>query len=269
MSKQTDKLNDLLKSFGLSSEEASIYLFLLKEGQKSALEISKNVKMGRTKVYRILEELTGKGLVNEKLDELGKKFEASSIDKLEMLVSEKEAELENLKSSKDEIFKELEFFKGKTDEKSKTLYYTGAEGLKQITWNSLKAKKELYIFEIGQSMTPFTGEKFSEKVREELVLRKIFTYQLTNFKRIEPYTQIEQLVENFWEVRYIDPKELSLDFELLIYNNVVALYTYRNDEYFGVEIYNNDLASMQRQLFEFVWSKAAKMKIGKGGRAEV
>ncbi|MFC1780258.1 helix-turn-helix domain-containing protein, partial [Patescibacteria group bacterium] len=139
MSKQTDKLSRLLKPFGLNEEESSIYLVLLEKGTNSALEISRLLHMGRTKVYRILEKLTEKNLINEIMDESGKKFEASSIDKLEMMIGEKENELEKLKESKDEIFKELEFFKGKKSKKSKTLYYSGLNGLKQITWNSLKA----------------------------------------------------------------------------------------------------------------------------------
>jgi sugar-specific transcriptional regulator TrmB len=269
MSDQTDKLKNLLKPFGLNDEESSIYLILIEKGANSALEISRLLHMGRTKVYRILDKLIKKSLVNEKMDDSGKRFEASSIDKLEMMIEEKENELEKLKESKKRIFKELSFFKAKDDKKSKALYYSGKEGLKQITWNSLKAKDTLYIFEMGQSMTPFTGIKFSEKVREELIVRKIFTKQLTNYKKIEAYTKLKQYPKDWWEVRYIDPKELSLDFELLIYNDTVAIYTYKNEEYFGVEIYNEDLAKMQKQMFNFIWSKGKKMKIGKGGEAKV
>lgn len=269
MSDQSDNTQNLLEQFGLSQGESSIYLFLLKEGTKSALELSRGLRIGRTKVYRLLESLASKNLVNEKLDEVGKKFEASSIDKLEMLLKEKEAELEKLKESKEKILKKLSFFEGKRDKKSKILYYSGHEGLKQITWNSLKAKGVIYVFEMGQSMNPFTGKRFAEKVREEFYLRKIITKQLTNFEKIEPYTNVEQYVKHYWEVRYIDPKELSLDFELVIYNDIVAIYTYKENECFGVEIHNKDLVRMQKQIFEYMWEKAKKMKVEKGGKAEV
>lgn len=271
MSDQTDNTQELLKQFGLSDDGSKIYLFLLKKGVKSALEISRELKMGRTKIYRIVENLNKMGLVKEKFDDLGKKFEASTYKQLEMILKEKETELEKLRETKEKVFEKLKTFQKPTsDKKSKVLYYHGVDGLKQITWNSLIAKGELNIFEISEGMHPFTGKKFAEKMREEYFLRKIFTKQLTNIKKFEPFTNVEQYVECCWKVRFIDPKALSMDFELLIYNDVVAIYDYKKqDDVWGIEIYNRDLAHMQKQIFAFLWSSAKKMKIGKDGGAEV
>ena len=68
------------------------------------------------------------------------------------------------------------------------------------------------------------------------------------------------------EVRYIEETALKIDFEVLVYNNVVTIYTYQK-ELFGIEIYNSSLARMQKQLFQFVWNSAKEMKVGKGGKA--
>jgi sugar-specific transcriptional regulator TrmB len=262
-----DKLETLLSNFGLKPEEVEIYIFLLKNGEQTVLEVARNVTSSRTKVYRILEDLDKQGFVTIVMSDRGKRFKANSPEKLDLIISAKEEEIQKLKKSKEELIKQLPFFIPKSDKKSKVLYYEGKEGLRQITWNSLKADGELRIFEIGQTMDSFTTEEFAEKVREEFMIRKVYIYQLTNFEKIEPYTNLQQFADNWWEVRYIDPKELSLNFEMVIYNDVLAMYTYRDNEAFGIEIQNSDLVRMQVQIFDFLWSKGRRMKIGKGGKA--
>jgi len=267
MSDQTDRLSKHLEPFGLSGEEASIYLLLLQQGSKSALEISRKLHIGRTKVYRLLEELTKDGLVTIKVDEIGKKFEAKSYKQLEMLLKDKEYEVEKLKKSKGKIFDELASIRGKVDKSSKVLYYTGKEGLKQVTWNSTKAKAKLYIFEI-LDMSAFLDYGFCEKVRLEFVKNRVKVNELTNQKSMPGWTNIEEFVKKYWRCRYIDPKELEMKFEMLLYNDVYAMYSFQNKDIFCVEIYNENLAKMQKQIFEYMWRKAKRMKVGKGGSAK-
>lgn len=88
MSDQTDSLAGSLTPFGLSLEEAKVYLFLAQSGIFSALQISREVHMARTKVYRILDKLIAKKLVSVGLDDMGKKFGANSYQGLELLVKE-------------------------------------------------------------------------------------------------------------------------------------------------------------------------------------
>jgi len=261
MSDQTDNLAGLISPFGLSPEEGRIWLLLGEKGTMSALQLSRNLHLGRTKVYRILDKMITSNLVSQKMDDMGAKFMASSFKELEMLLTKREAETAALRESLPMIYGQLETHWGQGAGKSKVLYYTGLSGLEQVTWNSLSAKNELRIYEVEQDMTAFLPDKFSEKIREELVFNKIKTLQLTNKKHIEPYTKVVELVRKWWEVRYLDPKELGLGFECLIYNDVVAFYNFSGEEKFCVEIHNERLAQMQRQLFDFVWRKAEKMKI--------
>ncbi|MBD3362990.1 hypothetical protein GF362_04690 [Candidatus Dojkabacteria bacterium] len=272
LSDQTDRsfnqIKQKLLKFGLNRDEISVYLFLIQNDLQSALQISRKTRIGRTKVYRLLKNLIGKGLVKEVLASRGKKFQIESLKNLDLILIEKENELAELKTSKQELLKKLEEIKLGSSKSSKTFYYEGPEGLKQITWNSLEAKDEICIFEISEGMHPFTGEEFAEKMRLEIVKRGIVTRQLTNIQHFDPYTNIQAYIDKHHKLRYIDPDDLKMDFELLIYNNVVAIYTYI-DEAFGVELHNENLARMQKQLFNFVWKKAQKMKLRKGGRADL
>ena len=84
------------------------------------------------------------------------------------------------------------------------------------------------------------------------------------------FTDVKELIEKYDKFRYVSPTDLKINFEVLIYNDVYATYTYKGDEIFCVEIYNPQLAEMQKQLFDFIWSGAKKMQfVDERGGAEV
>ena len=65
---------------------------------------------------------------------------------------------------------------------------------------------------------------------------------------------------DLWECRYLDPKELDMNIEIVVYNNTVVMYQFKSKEIFCVEISNEDLAKTMKNLFDFVWLRARKMK---------
>jgi sugar-specific transcriptional regulator TrmB len=260
MSLQTDNIKKSLKLLGLSNEEIELYLALLAKSPESALELSRKLSIGRTKVYRLLDLLQTKGLVNTLVDEYGNKFEANPPTQIELLLKEKEVELEKLKSNAPKIIQELESLQPQAFGETKVVYYKGVEGLKQITWNSLKAKDGIRIYEIS-NMEGFLDKEFSEKVRFELLQRKIFDCQLTNLTYSPPFTIYSEYVRNYWDYRYIDPKILNIQIETLVYNDTYAMYSYEEGEIFGVEIHNKKLAQMQKQIFDIVFATAKKITI--------
>lgn len=267
MSDQTDILTRTLSAFGLSPEEAQIYLHLLGKGLLSALQISRNIRMARTRVYRLLDKLVRRGLVRQKFDTLGLKFMASPYNQLELLLAERQSELDSLKATMPALFAQLAGLSARQSG-SKVLYYHGVDGLKHVTWNSLRARGTLRIYEVSSSMTAFLPAEFSEKVRGELVRHHIYTKQLTNIAHMEPWTDIPDAVR-LWTPRFFSQKELAIKSEVLMYNTVTAMYHYLNKDIFCVEIENADLARMQIQVFDFIWRHATPMKkIGERGEAK-
>ena len=269
MSDQTDILTRTLARFGLTTEEAGIYLCLLETGAKSALELSRNLHMARTRVYRLLDKLGERGLVTQKFASLGLKFTASPYKQLELLLAERQSELESIKAALPALYAQLGMMSVQTAG-SKVLYHHGVDGLKHVTWNSLRARGKLLIYEVSASMTAFLPQEFSEKVREELVTNKIHTLQLTNIAHMSPWTKVKDAAGTYWTPRFIAPKELLIKSEVLIYNDVTAIYHYLNNDIFCVEIVNADLAHMQSQIFDFIFRHATPMKkIGTYGEAKI
>jgi sugar-specific transcriptional regulator TrmB len=259
MSEQTDNYINLLKPFGLSNNEANIYLYLLQKSYTTALQISKVLNISRTKVYRLLDKLQEKQLVQFKLDDRGMKFGATNPEKLTQIIIEKQQEIEKLKKTLPSLLPHLNNLTSQVSNKnSKVLYYKGIKGLKQVSWNALKANKILRVFEV-EHISDFLPLEFAENFRKEQVKKKITTRDLTNKNKRKAFTKITELIQNYNQFRYISPDKLKINFETLIYNNIYATYTYKDNEVFCVEIYNQNLADMQKQLFDFIWNNAQPM----------
>lgn len=261
MSEKLDTIISLLTQFGVSEIEAKIYLEILSGRGDTALAISRHLKLARTKVYRLLDNLIARGLVITRLGERGAKFTALAQDQLDLLLSDREHELDKLKSSLPALQSQLAAFSLRGESpKSQVLYYHGLDGLKQVTHNSLKAKGELLTYELS-TMNAFLSYKEAEDFRQKFVANKIVSRTLTNATHLEAWTDIPEIVEHFWEIRHLAPRGNPFQFEILIYNDVYCMYRYAGEEIFCVEIHNQELADMQRQLFEYLWSGAKKFKI--------
>ena len=91
-----DSLLASLLEFGLTQNQARVYLFLSKNTSKSAPEISKSLKIPRTETYHLLNGLQSKGIT---IAAFGKptKFQAVPFDKsINILVSNERTRLDEL-----------------------------------------------------------------------------------------------------------------------------------------------------------------------------
>ena len=201
-----------------------------------------------------MDRLYSLGLVDQVVKDRGLVFYATSYDSLQKLFLEQKSKINELEVLLPGMISTLEREKGLLEKEYQQItYYKDLKGLKQITWNSLRAHKEILIFEMVSNMSEFMDQEFSEEVRREIVKRKIRVRQITNYKKIKAFTKVTDKVIKYWEPRYVDPKTLKLSYEVLIYNDVVSLYSYKNKNFSGLEIKSKSLADMQKQMFEFVW----------------
>jgi sugar-specific transcriptional regulator TrmB len=225
--------------------------------------------MGRTKVYRLLDKLKEKQLVEFKFDQRGMKFGASSPQKFQQLLIDKEQQLASLQKSLPGLLEQLSLLQQRAASDSKVLYYEGIEGLKQVNYNITKTKDILRVFEV-EHMESFLPVEFSENIRRKIVENKIQTRDLTNKKSFPGFTDVKGLISDLSQFRYLDPQKLRISFEALIYNDVYATYSYKSNKIFCIEIHNQELAAMQKQLFDFIWEEAEIMEfIDERGGARV
>ena len=154
-------------------------------------------------------------------------------------------------------------------DKPKIIQYEGKEGLLKVYQNSLSAKKEIFIYEISYaSLHMFLEKSKAEEIRKEYLKKGLKIKEITNQPFHETYSEVKGFHERVMEIRYIDPSRLKIDTELFIYNNVVVYY---NLEFplWAVEIYDSNLANIQKKLFEYIWNQGERPVMGKDGRSSM
>ena len=256
--------------YGLEIDDAKVYLNLLENSESSALEISRGVGMARTRVYRILDKLVQKRLVVLKQANSGYRFVAGDPGRVEELITQKEVEVQELKNGVVELVEDMKSMVGMAKSNSKVLYYQGQRGLSQVNWNLLRAESGLLSYEIATA-DAYLPLVEAEKLRQGIVDRKVMIRTITNKTKIEPFTKVRELAKSYWQVKNIDEKVLKINADVFVYNDVYTWCQYAGGgEVFCVEIYNENMANMQRQLFESLWMRAKQMKIiGVEGEARV
>lgn len=92
-----------LESLGLSQFDAQVYVFLGKRGPQKARDVSKSLRIPKQRLYLILKNLQGKGIVNFTLEHPAK-FSAVSFEKvLDLFVKAKMEEAQRIQQGKTEI----------------------------------------------------------------------------------------------------------------------------------------------------------------------
>ncbi len=251
-----------LEKYGFTENEAKVYVHLSQAGYPaSVLQIARALKLGRTPVYNALDWLEDKRVVIKTITDAGHSYAAAPANSLENYWKLKTARVNGLGEQLPALVATLEKLAAPADYRSQINYFTGRYGIEQITYNSLRAENDLYIYEVNADMTAFTNQETAERFRKVWVERGTKIHQLTNSVRFEDFTDVEAMVTGFWDVRHINPEVLQINFETLIYNDTVAFYSYVGDDAFGVEIVNPSLAQMQKQIFRAIQKLATPFEI--------
>lgn len=250
-----------LSSFGVTGDEQKVYLCLLRRGELIPSVLSRETGINRTTLYRILESLTLKGLISEVMKYKSRKFKPAPPEQLNLIITQKEAELSHLKQELPKLSQELTHIIPPIYTATYVLYFKGRQGLRQLLYNTLNAKSEVVGFGYG-NWNDGVGYQFTEKLRHEYVTKNIKAREILNkLDEHGSFTKIPDYFNVVYKHRCISNKILLITHDTYIYNDVFAFYHTVNGEYFGVEIHNEAIAHTQKQLFEIIWKLAIKNKV--------
>jgi hypothetical protein len=177
---------------------------------------------------------------------------------LQILLSEREQQLRGLQAELEYLEQQLQEPADKTHT-TRVQLYRGFEGNKQMFWNQTKAKGEALCI-LYETMQTRTNLAFFERwVRRcnELglsyrgLISDHFLEDLQNWYGRHSNERLEH-----WDSRYLPPSIFPITHSTVVYDNVTSYYNWRGGETFGVEIYNQEIADMQRNIFEMLWTKS-------------
>lgn len=243
------ELVETLQRFGLTKNEASVYLSLLQLGPSPVLAIARRTGLKRPTIYLILDELIGHGFAALVPQEKKKLFIALPPDRFEEKL-ERQTELIR------QVLPELTALYRTQTAKPAIQIFESREGImnvyKEIT--NFKASEILGFFSIEAIPQEFqeTFDVFIRSLKEKrMTLREIvYTKNKQHF-----YIQKTKNMPNH-KIRFTDPKNKFVT-DNFIYGNKVALFSFKKR--FAVVIESEDVIKSLRALFELAWQSTERM----------
>lgn len=242
---------------GLASEMADIYLALHAYGPQSISELSRHAGVERTRIYRLMDDLTSSSLIEVETHYKKSVFRAAPISNLQILITKKEQELKDLQSDLNQLEQKLAGWSNHSPA-TRVQFYKGIEGVKQMYWNETKASTENLSI-LHENMQIRTNVSFFERWAHAcnergLTFRGIIN---DNFIRTQQEWYGEHSNERLasWVSRYLPDSVFLISHSVIVYDDVTAYYNWKDGEIFGVEMYNQEIADSQRQFFEMLWSQ--------------
>lgn len=238
-------LEETLRKIGLSESEASVYLACLLAGSNSVKEISKHTKIERTNLYRVIERLQKKGLVEVVYQGLKKNYKAVNPNVLSGILQKTEEEFKNALPNLVSLYSDSESIKIKISKGEKSLvqeynsllhilskddfYYviSNLEKWKNLDFYNQKdfinkrIKKDIFIKMIAQnSETAVYNQRFEKNFRQQVkILKDTFPLQIDVV---------------------ITPKKIII----VTFSNPITIYT----------IEDRNLILSYKTFFEIMWS---------------
>ncbi len=259
--KQIETIKKYLQKLDIEPETTDVYIELIKLGPSSALQLTRETKITRTQIYRHLEHLQALGLASAEKLSYGTLFRALPLANIEGTIANKEAENAAIRRNLGTMSDILAAISGTGGPKATIQHYYGQAGLKQVNWNLTKADKEFKVFEAAH-LSQHLDKAFARRCRERYIEKGLSSYDLTNSPSVSR-KDLEPVDITKSHSRYVDPKVLTINFEMYMYNDVVTLVDYSKDQPMALEIHHPALKMMMEQLFDSIWATSKPLKIQK------
>lgn len=250
---------------GLSDKEALIYAALAELGGAFPSKLAEITKLNRSTTYKILLDLSVKGLVNE-IKKKNKLY--YQIEKPENLIRYAKGQVtianDNLESAT-KLIPELEGLYSNFTSKPKITYHEGPEGILAIYGDHIAVKKKYEMLAIAYAteLEVVLPSKFFENYRRTkekigITTRGIITDSAMNATFVDRlYAGYKkEIVPN---VRLVPGGEFPFKGEMTLYGtNKVSIVNFNQEHRTGIIIEDETIYNMMRTIFELAWKGAGK-----------
>jgi predicted transcriptional regulator len=248
---------------GLAQEIADIYLALYSSGPQTISELSRTSGVERTRVYRLLDTLMERNLIEVESRYKRGVIKAAPVANLNILISKREEELKNLQDELS-LIEQVLTRNSLSSPATRVQFYSGPEGAKQMFWNQTKARSETHSILLENMQINTDAAFFKRWVhacnQADLQMYSVFGDAFIESQRKWYATRSNERLKH-WEGRHVTADTFTIKHSTIIYDDVVGYFNWKDSEVFSIEIYNRDIAQSQRQLFELLWQQAEPMSI--------
>lgn len=261
----TERILSNISNVGLSEKEALVYAVLAELGGAFPSRIAEETKLNRSTVYKILLDLSIKGLVNE-IEKKNKLY--YQIERPQKLIRYAKDRVQMAKDQLEKAEKalpELEGLFSLVSNKPKVLFFEGPDTILNICNDMVSGKGNYEMLAFSNS------KKFKNYLPPNQLRDFVKSKEKMNIstRAITPDTEEDRsyntavfkgIKEKLWpKIRHI-PKELfPYEAELTIYgDNKVSITKLGGENIIGVIIEDTVIHGMMKMIFELSWKSTEK-----------
>lgn len=254
-----------LHKLGLRKRYRQIIKFLIDNGVSSISELSKNLSIPRSSIYRYIDELEKEGWVKYEMSKQGKEVSLTNlasqkalVDREKKIVREKGQILQNLIELVDKSKQE------DGQEEQVVRYFEGESGMRQIHWNATYTANDMIRVFTALITRDIVGDKFydtqlieasKKKIPIQILVDKSYKQKFfDSFKSSKEYYSPLPKMARHIDKRIVGQEGFELGGKFMIYNNVIANISFSDGKYVGSEIVSNSLSTSFKSIFDLIWN---------------
>ncbi len=250
---------------GLSPKEALVYAALVRLNGAFPSTLAEETKLNRSTVYKILLDLSVKGLVNEIKKRNKIYYQIEKPSKLLRYAKDQVTIANDHLETVQKLVPDLEGMYSLFSNKPKITYFEGIEGILSIYEDQVVTNKkyEMMAFANATELENVFPAKFFENYRRTKEKIGITTRGIITDSK-ENSTFIERMYAGYKKevipkTKLIPAAEFPFKGELTIYrDNRVSIVNLNKEHLTGLIIEDETIYNMMRMIFELSWKGAGK-----------
>ncbi|MGV8150374.1 MAG: TrmB family transcriptional regulator [Candidatus Woesearchaeota archaeon] len=241
-------IESALEEIGLSHNEASMYLALLKLGTAKASDIAKKNSSGRGGAYYILKILKQKGFITETIKSGVLYYNAVSADTIFQIIRDEQYKKENALKN---IISDLKKLESTNLERPIVESYEGYEGFKTAFNRVLELPgKDIKCYLSSQMLEfmPYFHEQFRKRrVEKKIKIRTLTekTPSLTNIKKLDK--------KELRQTKFLNEIFKGTNILYYIMDEEILIIRANTNEQFALRIKDKEVARLHSNIFELLW----------------
>ena len=241
-------LHSVVKNTGLTSKEAEVYLACLELGSSPVAAIAQRARINRVTAYDVLEKLLRKGMVNFLTKKGARLYDATD-------PKDVAAEIKRRAVNFRLALPDLQRLRGDAVH-PRVRYFEGLSGIKAVYEDTLSSTTEILNYANSREIR-MHWQNYDEEYVQKRVKRKIY------LRGISPNDEHGQWVqkhdkESHREIRLVSSAQFTFTNEINIYDDKVAIISYKDSPLIGMIIESAEIANTQRDIFKMAWAFAGK-----------
>jgi HTH-type transcriptional regulator, sugar sensing transcriptional regulator len=252
MKQETRLRKQLYVSAGLSEKEAVLFDVLLQQGEMAATELEKASGLKKN-TYALVKSLEAKKLLLPFKRDGRQWYQVAPPDRLHDLIVEQENSVKQTRHMLDQMLPALKSAYRLAVNKPVVRYYEGEAGLREV-FRDIYAPKNEPVYgavdadKIEECLKGFTlRELIPSRIESQLAVKCCFNNTAFGLRNLAHDKQENR------ESLIMDKDKYPLPAEIETYEDKVAMMSFRQGEFVGLIVENEDFALTLRSVFRYLF----------------